>query len=181
MTQASMPGASPRRGFLKNLTVLLGGAVGLVLAVPAVRYLLFPVRRRVVEGADTPVPVIDDARVVAGAAPIRVQVVTPVQRDAWSKAEKVPLGSAWVSRGADGKLRALSATCPHLGCSVDYDATAKQYRCPCHTSAFSAESGERLAGPAKRGMDPLDVTVEDGKVMVRWARFKLDVASREKA
>jgi Rieske Fe-S protein len=180
MSHAEMPGASPRRGFLKTVTVLLSGAIGAVLAVPVVRYLVFPVRRKIVIGADAPVPVIDEARVVAGAPPVRVQIVTPVQRDAWSKVEHVPLGSAWLSRGPDGKVRAFSATCPHLGCSIDYDPQKTEYRCPCHTSAFSPE-GEHVSGPAKRGMDPLETSIVDGRVLVRFAKFKLDTPKREKA
>jgi Rieske Fe-S protein len=180
MIDVPTPGASPRRGFLKTLTVVLGSAAALIVAVPGIRYLLYPVRRKVVAGADTPVPVIDVDRLVPGAAPVRVKVTTPAQRDAWATARDVPLGSAWVSRSQDGKLQVLSATCPHLGCSIDYDAAAGQFRCPCHTSAF-ARDGARLAGPAKRSMDPLDASVEDGKVMVRFARFKLDTSDREEA
>jgi menaquinol-cytochrome c reductase iron-sulfur subunit len=174
------PEQSGRRSFLKTATVLIGGVIGAVLAVPIVRYLTFPVRRKVVIGADTPVPVIDEARVVAGAPPLRVQIITPEQRDAWGKQQNVPLGAAWVSRGADGQVRALSATCPHLGCAVDYDPGAGQFKCPCHTSAFSSE-GEQISGPAKRGMDPLETSVVDGRVMVRFEKFKLDTSKREKA
>ena len=170
----------PRRGFLKTATVLLGGAIGAVLAVPIARYVVFPVRRQVVVGGETPVPVADEAAVKPGAPPLRVQIRAPEQRDAWSKVTNVPLGAAWLSRGPDGQCRALSATCPHLGCAIDFDAAAQQFRCPCHTSAFSPE-GKRISGPAKRDMDPLDTTVEDGKVLVRFERFKQDIPEREKA
>jgi Rieske Fe-S protein len=171
---------TPRRGFLKTATVLIGGAIGAVLAVPIVRYVLFPVRRRIVLGAESPVPVADEAAVKPGAPPLRVQIRAPEQRDAWSKVTDVPLGAAWLSRGEDGKVRALSATCPHLGCAVDFDPQAGHFRCPCHTSAFGPD-GKRLSGPAKRGMDELDAHVEDGKVLVRFERFKQDIPDKEKA
>jgi Rieske Fe-S protein len=169
-----------RRGFLKVATTVLGAAIGAVLAVPLVRYVVFPTRKRVVVGGDDPVPVLAESALVAGAPPVRVAIRVAEQRDAWSKVTDVPLGAAWVSRDQTGQLRALSATCPHLGCSIDFDKSAGEFRCPCHTSAFAAD-GKRMSGPAKRDMDPLEATVEDGQVMVRFARFKLDVAEREKA
>jgi Rieske Fe-S protein len=171
---------TPRRGFLKAATALIGGAIGAVLAVPIVRYVLFPAGRKVVAGADDPVPVADLGAIKPGAPPLRVQIRIPEQRDAWSRQKDVPLGAAWVSRTPDGGVRALSATCPHLGCAIDFDAQAGEFRCPCHTSAFAAD-GKRLSGPSKRDMDPLETTVDEGRVLVRFQRFKLDVADREKA
>ena len=175
-----MSNESPRRGFLKTATVLLGGAIGAVLAVPIVRYVVFPVGRRTVVGGNVPVPVADEGAVKAGAAPLRVQIRTPEQRDAWSKVTDVPLGAAWLSRLEDGSVRALSATCPHLGCAVDFDPAVGHFKCPCHTSAFGPD-GKRISGPAKRDMDPLECSVAEGKVLVQFERYKQDVAEREKA
>src|SRR5262245_27296678 len=118
-----MSNETPRRGFLKTATALVGGAIGAVLAVPLVRYVMFPVGRRTVVGGDVPVPVVDEAAVKPGAPPLRVQIRAPEQRDAWSKVTDVPLGAAWLTRDPSGQVRALSATCPHLGCAVDYDAS----------------------------------------------------------
>jgi menaquinol-cytochrome c reductase iron-sulfur subunit len=170
----------PRRGFLKTATVLIGGAIGAVLAVPIIRYVGFPVGKRTVVGGDVPVPVADEAAVKPGAPPLRVQVRAPEQRDAWSKVIDVPLGAAWLLRTQDGQVKALSATCPHLGCAVDYDPAAKQFRCPCHTSAFSPD-GKRISGPAKRDMDSLECSLDAGKVLVKFEHFKQDVAEKEKA
>lgn len=41
---------------------------------------------------------------------------------------------------------ALSATCTHSGCLVDYASGAMQVQCPCHGAAFSLQ-GAVLAGP----------------------------------
>lgn len=175
--------SSSRRGFLKAVTVAAGGIIGAVLAVPAVSVVLFPVsrpgRRRIV----------DDARgfVTVGSAdavrdkPVRVEILSPEQRDAWSRRENVALGAAWLVRDGQGQIRALSTTCPHLGCAVDYDQRSNTFRCPCHTSAF-ALNGDRMHGPAKRGMDPLETQVDsEGRVAIRFQRFKPDVAEREEA
>jgi Rieske Fe-S protein len=41
---------------------------------------------------------------------------------------------------------ALSATCPHAGCLVDYVASDQLLDCPCHHARFDL-SGNVLAGP----------------------------------
>jgi menaquinol-cytochrome c reductase iron-sulfur subunit len=166
-----------RRSFLKALNLAIGGALAAGFAVPGIGYLLFPVRRRIVDGPRDLVRVADAASV--GAAPVRVEITTPVQRDAWARVENVRLGAAWLVRDGEGQIHALSTTCPHLGCAIDFDEKARSFRCPCHTSGF-ALTGERLMGPSKRGMDPLETQVTgDGSVLVRFQRFKLDVPERE--
>jgi len=45
--------------------------------------------------------------------------------------------------------RALSLSCPHLGCRVHRVATG--FACPCHRSRFDVH-GRWLSGPAKRGL-----------------------------
>jgi Rieske Fe-S protein len=172
--------AESRRGFLKWVTAALSGLVGAVLAVPAVRFLFFPVSRGknpIVETPDGLIPVAPLDSV--GADPRRVEIVAPRQRDAWAKVDEVRLGAAWLVRDGDG-VRAFATTCPHLGCAVDFDAKAGTFRCPCHTSAFD-RAGVRISGPAKRGLDPLETRVEGGQVLVRFQRFKLDVPEREGA
>ena len=168
-----------RRGFLKAVAVAAGGIIGAVLAVPAASFILFPTRRRIVEGAVGFVPVASAASV--GDKPVRVEIVVPQQRDAWSRRENVALGAAWLLRDPSGQIRAFTTTCPHLGCAVDYDPRTDDFRCPCHASAF-ARTGERQAGPAKRGLDPLETQVDtDGRISIRFRRFKPDISEREEA
>ena len=50
-------------------------------------------------------------------------------------------------RDDDGKLTAVSATCTHLGCRVNWNSAERSWDCPCHGSRF-APSGEVLQGPA---------------------------------
>ena len=47
----------------------------------------------------------------------------------------------------DRGYRALSAVCPHLGCTVGQKPGG--FHCPCHGSRF-AEDGTNVAGPAPR-------------------------------
>lgn len=61
----------------------------------------------------------------------------------------------------------LSPVCPHEGCEVSWDQNANRFACPCHQSFFSAD-GSRISGPAGRGLDPLPMRVQDGKLQVQY-------------
>ena len=50
-------------------------------------------------------------------------------------------------RDDDGTLMAVSATCTHLGCRVNWNTAERSWDCPCHGSRFTP-SGEVLQGPA---------------------------------
>jgi Rieske Fe-S protein len=80
------------------------------------------------------------------------------------------------------RFAAVCARCPHEGCDVDFVADPTQlpqevkddighpvgtavYLCPCHNSTFKAEDGERLAGPAPRGLYRFQITRVSGAVL----------------
>lgn len=52
-----------------------------------------------------------------------------------------------VSRDDAGDLTWLTATCTHLGCVVQFNATDRTWDCPCHGSRFMSD-GTVLHGPA---------------------------------
>jgi Rieske Fe-S protein len=166
-----------RRTFLKLATCGLGGAVGLAAAAPALSLVIHPSRSQTVTTPKDPIDV--------GAAGVlapewrKVDVVAPEVRDAWVTAKNVVLGAAFV-RKTDKQIEAVSATCPHLGCPVGWDAAKKQFLCPCHDSFFGA-NGEKGKGPAKRGLDPLPIEVTDGRLRLTWVAYKLDTDKREPA
>ncbi len=68
----------------------------------------------------------------------------------------------------------LSSICPHEGCEVAWDQNSNRFSCPCHESYFAAD-GSRLSGPARRGLDPLPMRVQDGKLQCQY------VVSKEQA
>ncbi len=175
----SVPSSAPptRRGFLGAATVLLSSAITALAAVPVLGSLLSPLRSSPREGAGAaPIPVGNVGDFQVG-VPRRVELVRSVQ-DAWSRSEATTVGAAWITRRSDGSFTALSTVCPHLGCGVNLDKPRGHFACPCHTSAFSLE-GERMEGPAPRGMDPLTVEVRGQTVLVHHKRFKQGLAQRE--
>ena len=167
---------APRRSFLSWITGGLMAAVGAALAVPAGWLLSHPIRRKTVHGGEAPIPVARLDALPEG-VPVRATVVAPARFDAWSRQDRVPLGAVWLVRKGS-EVTALSTTCPHAGCFVDWEPKNTRFQCPCHESAFSLD-GARVAGPSPRAMDSLTVEVKDGKVLVQYRRFRQAVSDKE--
>jgi menaquinol-cytochrome c reductase iron-sulfur subunit len=170
------PGAAEgRRGAIRLLVTIGGLAYAGALAVPAARFLADPGGAsasgerwiRVARLADLP-----------EGEPRRLAVEGD-ERDAFTVTRGQILGSVWIERRGD-TVRALSATCPHLGCAVDRDASGQGFACPCHTSRFGPD-GEAIAGPSPRGMDPLAARIAGEWVEVDFRRFRQGVADRREA
>ncbi len=62
-------------------------------------------------------------------------------------------------RGADGTVQAVSITCTHMGCTLQWNGAETSWDCPCHGSRFAVD-GRVLNGPAVRPLEQIDV--DDG-------------------
>jgi Rieske Fe-S protein len=92
--------------------------------------------------------------------------------DQWSRYPPEKIGEVYLVRdSADASLRCFSATCPHLGCAVDFKPNQGEFRCPCHTSAFGID-GHVISGPSPRPLDTLEVEVRDDQVYVDYKKFR---------
>lgn len=65
-------------------------------------------------------------------------------------------------------VRAMSATCSHLGCQVRWEADAKRFHCPCHGGVYDA-NGAVVSGPPPRRLTTIEARVDpaDASVLVR--------------
>ncbi|MRG97623.1 Rieske 2Fe-2S domain-containing protein [Polyangium spumosum] len=162
-----------RRGALKVLCALGGAAYAGAIVVPAVK-MLAPSSEGGA-GAARWMRVCRLADLTEG-EPRRVVVVGD-ERDAYTVTRDQLLGSIWLTKKGEG-VTALSAVCPHLGCSIDLNADKKSFFCPCHTSRFSL-AGAAEAGPSPRDMDPLTVRVVEGNVEVDFKLFRQGIAERK--
>ena len=63
------------------------------------------------------------------------------------------------------QVAALSSTCTHLGCRVDWDAESKTLKCPCHGGRFD-RNGAVTAGPPPAPLARFPTRIESGQVMV---------------
>lgn len=66
-----------------------------------------------------------------------------------------------------GTFLAFDAVCPHAGCTVQYDDSARIFVCPCHGSEFNATTGAVQVGPATSGLGHIGITEgSDGQLYV---------------
>jgi Rieske Fe-S protein len=165
-----------RRGFFGLLTDLVIAAIGLLVAIPAVRYLWAPLRGKDEEAGG---PTFLDAGPLADIRPgeWRLVSVEKTQQDGWKKAKV--RHAVWVRRQDEGQqgITVLSSICPHLGCPVNWHPDETRFFCPCHGGIFDAD-GRQTGGPPPRSMDPLEFEVRAGRLWVRWQDFKIGVADR---
>ena len=70
---------------------------------------------------------------------------------------------------ADGAYRALSATCTHLGCTVQYRSDMREIWCPCHNGVYDL-NGRNVSGPPPRPLDVFDVHVRGDEIVVSRKR-----------
>jgi len=160
----------PSRRTLVLATCVGACAIGAATAGPAIALAVAPLARKVGGGRWVRTIPLDQLR---EGDPRRVAIVDD-RRDAWTIERRVELGSVWLVRhGAE--VRAFSAVCPHLGCSVN--AVADGFACPCHTSSFD-RGGKRASGPSPRDLDALATRVEDGVVLVDFRRYRIGVEDR---
>ena len=66
----------------------------------------------------------------------------------------------------DRVVRAMSATCSHLGCQVAWNAEDKSFHCPCHGGVYDAD-GRVVSGPPPRSLSTVSTELRDGHVMVQ--------------
>lgn len=64
-----------------------------------------------------------------------------------------------VYKDDDGSLRALTAVCTHLGCTVEFNGQARTWDCPCHGSRFALD-GRVIHGPAEKDLAPREISVQ---------------------
>jgi Rieske Fe-S protein len=63
-----------------------------------------------------------------------------------------------VVRTAEGELRAFSAVCSHLDCTVQFKADTSQLWCACHNGTYDL-GGNVVSGPPPRGLEAFVVNI----------------------
>ena len=162
-----------RRSFLGALLAVGSVCVGGLLAVPLIRFALFPLLRRTTELKSSPVGVMSEFSSLTEPVMRTIQIE---QVDGWRKA--VSEKAVYITKDAHGQLCVLTSVCPHLGCTVPWNKEKNQFVCPCHGATFSPD-GTRVSGPSQRGMDTLETSVHDGQLQVRFQYFRQLVSDKE--
>jgi nitrite reductase/ring-hydroxylating ferredoxin subunit len=112
------------------------------------------------------------ARAVGGGTPAATGGASAAGgRPVLARAADIPVGSGKifaaqgvvVTQPQEGTIKAFSATCTHLGCtvaSVDGDTIT----CTCHGSKFDIADGSVKGGPAPKPLPPAAIAVTAGEI-----------------
>lgn len=68
-------------------------------------------------------------------------------------------------RTSSGELRAFSARCTHLDCTVQYRDDLQHIWCACHNGHFDL-SGRNIAGPPPEPLPPFEVNIRSDQIVV---------------
>jgi len=146
MPEATESRRFSRRWLLDRFLGLSATALGASIVYPVVRYLSTP---RIPEATSN--------RVLAGK-------LAELEHDTW---KIFPFGSepGILIEVAPGDIRAFSATCTHLQCTVQYEKSQKRIWCACHNGFYDL-TGKNVAGPPPRPLTPYTVQVVGEDIFV---------------
>ncbi len=179
-SQLTTPEPSPSGSSLESRRSFLGALLGLgalfvsaLLAVPLIRFVLFPLLRRTTQLKSSPVGQLSEFSQLTQPIMRTIQIE---QVDGWRKT--ISEKAIYITRDSQGQLRVLTSICPHLGCTVPWNKEKNQFVCPCHGAIYAGD-GTRVSGPSLRGMDALETSIQDGQLMVRFQYFRQLVSDKE--
>ena len=152
--------AHSRRTFLFKLSVLLNAAVGTVLAVPLVGFLIGPATKK--DSSTGSWISIGTAKDFPVGETRLVDFVSPVTSLGDGETGKV---ACWVRRISAQQYQIFAINCAHLGCPVRWFAQSKLFMCPCHGGAYY-EDGARASGPPERGLFEYRYRLDGDSLMI---------------
>jgi len=151
--------AVSRRWLLFNAAIALNGIVGIVLAVPIVRYLLAPWKKDASY----------DSWVSLGAADAypegetRLALYKNPSTNPWDgQTDNV---ACYVRRESGDQFRVFAINCAHLGCPVRWFPQSQLFMCPCHGGVYYAD-GSRASGPPERGLFTYNWKIASGQLQI---------------
>jgi menaquinol-cytochrome c reductase iron-sulfur subunit len=149
-----------RRAFLFKLSLLVNGAVGAVMAVPIIGYLLGPAEKK--SASDNSWVTLGTLNDFPEGETRLVNYRNPVTTSWDGQTGDVP---CWVRRVSGTTFQVFAINCAHLGCPVRWFAQSKLFLCPCHGGAYYAD-GARASGPPERGLFEYEHKVTGDTLMI---------------
>ena len=167
------PGMSAsRRKFLTWATRIGAGIMGLVIGWPALQAFLSPVFRKAKGIRWVKLGALDQFET---GVPTRFDFAETVN-DAW--VESRVLRGVWIYTDDGKAFKVYNGRCPHLGCSYAFDKERSRFDCPCHHGLFDLKTGAVIGGPPPRGLDTLEIKVENGSLYAAYRDFRGGIAAK---
>ena len=148
-----------RRNFLSIATGAIGAVIGIVMAIPAVAYVVGPALQR--RTGENWVRLGPTSKVELGNPTLFKTSVE--NQTGWIVSEDEL--SVYVLTEDGREYIALSNICTHLGCRVRWINDQGQYFCPCHNAAFD-KIGLVVSGPPPKPLDRYETKVEDDQLYI---------------
>jgi cytochrome b6-f complex iron-sulfur subunit len=82
-----------------------------------------------------------------------------------SKIFKIGNQTGILIKTSDGEFKAMSATCTHLDCTVQYKKDENYIWCACHNGIYDL-NGKNISGPPPAPLTPFIINVKDGEIYV---------------
>ncbi len=152
-----------RRKALSSITMLLAGIWGGVVSGLAGVFLGKPLLER----KSSEEILIGDLSILGNSFK-QVRIMLPVA-DGWNSMTEHKILYARFNNDNPAEPIVFSATCSHLGCTVNWDADAGdagQFVCPCHGGRF-APDGAVISGPPPMGLTRVEARIKGGDVFAR--------------
>ncbi len=147
-----------RRTFLARVVVALNALVAMVMATPAVGYLLSPLLKR---RSNQWVAIGKASKFVAG---IPQRMTFEYDDEAGYSVERTRR-VAFVGH-SENELIVLSPVCTHMGCNVAFNGTTSLFECPCHGGKYDM-SGRVVDGPPPEPLRRFQTRVRDGNLEIQ--------------
>jgi menaquinol-cytochrome c reductase iron-sulfur subunit len=151
--------APTRRSFVAVVGAIVTGAIATLTPLGAGLATFFSPLRRKATSSEVRVALLE--QVPDDGVP-RMFSVMADRVDAWNRYPAQRIGAVYLLRNkGEATPMAFTAKCPHAGCFIGYTPGDKEFKCPCHTSAFKLD-GKRAHGDAEvapRDMDTLTVAL----------------------
>lgn len=157
--EAGAPWLFTRRSFLNKLTLTLGGLMGALIGLPVIGFLFVPLFEQTPEIWRSVGPV--DNFKVGDTVEVSFLDASPLP---W--AGVAAQTAAWLRRVSETEFVAYSVNCTHLGCPVDWIASADLFLCPCHGGVYYRD-GTVAAGPPPLPLAHYPTRITNGQVEIR--------------
>ena len=84
-------------------------------------------------------------------------------QDGWQSS--VEIVKLFVRVDTKGNPEVFSATCTHLGCSVNWEGESSEFVCPCHGGRYAAD-GSVVAGPPPESLPRMEARMDENEELV---------------
>lgn len=154
-----------RRDFIKTITAMVGGLIGITIGFPTIAYLLSPSLRKVDDESIVDLGMLENYPI---GIPTRFEF-TRTKVNGWERT--ATNYGLYVVRKSEREVRVFSDVCTHLGCRVTWRPDPKHYISPCHDGHFDIV-GNVVSGPPPRPLDEFVTKIENGNLFVVLPPFK---------